>query len=374
MKSKWSSFVILILAVILLSEPDHARAEGKPFQDPMDTPAIQEFGARGITQQSFMAITQAGKRLIAVGLRGLVVFSDDSGRSWQQARVPVQTDLVAVQFVTSRQGWASGHDAVILHTEDSGATWTKQFDNRLAAVVLPAYYQRKIAAGDTSMGPFLKQVELNTQGDTSLPLLGIHFTDLEHGIAVGSFGMIVATSDGGRHWLPWLDRINDKEFLNLNVIREIGNDLVIAGEQGGVYRYDDKTGSFVAVPAPYKGSFFDIVGTDRFMLAVGLRGTVYRSDDRGKTWQHIDTPVKDTVTAATLLGGSDGIVLVTAGGALVVSSDRGVTFRADEPLHPMLFTAVSALGADRLVLTGLQGIGVEQLTMRHAWVSSEVSQ
>jgi photosystem II stability/assembly factor-like uncharacterized protein len=128
------------------------------------------------------------------------------------------------------------------------------------------------------------------------------------------------------------------------------------------------------VPAPYKGSFFDIVGTDRFMLAVGLRGTVYRSDDRGKTWQHIDTPVKDTVTAATLLGGSDGIVLVTAGGALVVSNDRGVTFRSDEPLHPMLFTAVSALGADRLVLTGLQGIGVEQLTMRHAWVSSEVSQ
>lgn len=374
MKSKWPSFAVLILAVILLSEPDHARAEGNPFQDPLDTPAIQEFGARGITQQSFMAITQAGKRLIAVGLRGLVVFSDDSGRSWQQARVPVQTDLVAVQFVTSRQGWASGHDAVILHTEDSGATWTKQFDNRLAAVVLPAYYQRKIAAGDTSMDPFLKQIELNTQGDTSLPFLGIHFTDLEHGIAVGSFGMIVATSDGGRHWLPWLDRINDKEFLNLNVIRKIGKDLVIAGEQGGVYRYDDKTGSFVAVPAPYKGSFFDIVGTDSFMLAVGLRGTIYRSEDRGKTWQHIDTPVKDTVTAATLLGGSDGIVLVTAGGALAISNDRGVRFRADEPSHPMLFTAVSVLGADRLVLTGLQGIGVEQLTMRHASVSHEVSQ
>lgn len=367
-------FLAVAVAALFFSSQGHAQADAKPFQDPLDTPAVRTFGFRGVTSQPLMAVTNAGKRIVAVGLRGLVIFSDDNGGSWHQAYVPVETDLVAVQFVTPMQGWASGHDAVILHTEDGGKTWEKQFDNRMAAIVLPASYQKRIASGDTSLAPFLKEVELNTQGDTSLPFLGIHFTDLLHGIAVGSFGMIVATDDGGRHWCPWLDHIDNKGFLNLNVIRKIGNDLLIAGEQGGVYRYDEKTGAFRAVRAPYQGSFFDIVGTGNFILAVGLRGSVYRSTDGGATWQGIETPIKDSVTAATIVGDGATIILATSSGTLLLSLDQGRTFRIAEVPHLMVFSAVSALNVDRILLVGLQGIEVGRLNAHHAVMSPEVSQ
>ncbi|MES2943818.1 MAG: glycosyl hydrolase, partial [Pseudomonadota bacterium] len=37
-----------------------------------------------------LAVTRAGKRLVAVGERGTVLLSDDNGVSWRQASVPVQ--------------------------------------------------------------------------------------------------------------------------------------------------------------------------------------------------------------------------------------------------------------------------------------------
>jgi photosystem II stability/assembly factor-like uncharacterized protein len=371
MNKLWSYFsaatVALLLSILVYAQPD-----GKAFEDPLDISAVQQFGFRGLTSQPLMAIANAGTRVVAVGLRGLIIFSDDQGRSWRQARVPVQTDLVAVQFVNPVQGWATGHDAVILHTEDGGQTWIKQLDNRVAAVTFPAYYRKRIALGDTSAASFLKEVELNTQGDTSLPFLSVFFANPRQGIAVGSFGMIVATDDGGKHWLPWLDHVDNKDFLNLNVIRKIGDDLIIAGEQGGVYRYDEKRQSFVAVSTPYKGSFFDVAGTDNFMVAVGLRGTVYRSADRGATWQHIDTLVKDSFTTAAVVDSMT--VLASAAGSVLVSRDQGLTFQPEAVAHPMLFTAIDALGVRSLVLAGLQGIDVEQVGAERTVKSNEVSQ
>ena len=43
------------------------------------------------------AITQAGQRLVAVGERGLVLLSDDAGKHWRQAQVPVSVTLTAHQ-------------------------------------------------------------------------------------------------------------------------------------------------------------------------------------------------------------------------------------------------------------------------------------
>ncbi|MGF6999326.1 WD40/YVTN/BNR-like repeat-containing protein [Paraburkholderia sp. GAS32] len=372
MNNLWSRFATSTIA-LLVAISVQAQTDSKAFQDPLDTPAVEQFGFRGRTSQPLMAITNAGTRVVAVGLRGLIIISDDQGRSWHQARVPVQTDLVAVQFVSPEQGWATGHDAVILHTEDGGRTWKKQLDNRVAAVAFPAYYRNRIASGDASAAVFLKEIELNTQGDTSLPFLSVHFTDLQHGIAVGSFGMIVSTDDGGKHWIPWMDHIDNKGFLNLNVIKKIGDNLVIAGEQGGVYRYDGARRSFVAVSAPYKGSFFDVTGTGNFLLAVGLRGTVFRSPDGGATWQHVDTPVKDSFTTAATVDGGAMVILGSSGGALLVSRDQGVTFQAEAVSHPMPFTGIDVLGAQRLMLAGLQGVNLEQVLTGRSATFNEVS-
>ena len=79
------------------------------FQDPLATAAVPLHGELKPESAPLIALARlpgGGQRLVAAGLRGLIVWSDDAGKHWTQARVPVQSDLVALDFVSATTGWA----------------------------------------------------------------------------------------------------------------------------------------------------------------------------------------------------------------------------------------------------------------------------
>lgn len=89
------------------------------FVDPLDRPAqVSPLASKSLMQ----GVTRAGARLVAVGQRGHILVSDDSGATWSQAKVPVSSDLTAVFFANDKMGWAVGHDGVILNSVDGGLT------------------------------------------------------------------------------------------------------------------------------------------------------------------------------------------------------------------------------------------------------------
>src|SRR5512144_624546 len=114
------------LAVAAIATAAALAASGDArWRDVLDTPAAQSpLAARGLLN----GLARAGQRIVAVGQRGHVLYSDDAGKTWKQATVPVSSDLVAVSFPDATHGWAVGHDGVILHTDDAGVTWTRQLD------------------------------------------------------------------------------------------------------------------------------------------------------------------------------------------------------------------------------------------------------
>src|SRR5262245_27135909 len=73
------------------------------FQPPVDVPPMQSPLA---SSAPLNAVALAGPRLVAAGLRGNILFSDDQGATWQQASVPSSSDLTALYFVSPEQGWA----------------------------------------------------------------------------------------------------------------------------------------------------------------------------------------------------------------------------------------------------------------------------
>lgn len=329
-------------------------AEGG-FRDPLDTPA------RIVTRpdsRPLMAVTQAGARLVAVGLRGLIVSSDDSGKTWLQASAPVQSDLLAVHFPSAMEGWAVGHDGVILHSDDGGKHWEKQLDGRNSAESFKSVYSGLGSKG----GAYLKQLGLNYKAGPALPFLDVWFEDALHGYAVGSFGMLVATNDGGKRWEPWLHRIDNPQFLNLNAIRGIGSDVYIAGERGQVYRLDRAKGRFERTDTGYIGSFFGIVGNGSTLVVYGLRGTVYRSDGAGKgaaRWQAIAMPSDQTLAAGVSHG--DGFLLANAAGEFLSLDKTGQNPRLLKAANqPMRLTGIDA-SDDKVIVAGLDGIRVEAL-------------
>ncbi|MBN3755632.1 glycosyl hydrolase [Paraburkholderia sp. Tr-20389] len=332
-----------------------SRASTDPFVDPLDSPAVMQPQVAG---RPVMAIARAGTRIVAVGMRGLIAISDDEGRTWGQVGSPVRSDLLALSFPTALDGWVVGHDGVILHTADGGRSWTRQFDGRMAATTLVAYYKQKVADGDAALQPFLDQVTLNYNHGPSLPLLSVSFRDAQHGMAVGPFGMAIATEDGGKSWRPVLDRIDNPQFLHLNAVLGQGADLYLAAEKGTVFRLDAASGRFQAVNTGYAGSFFGMAGDEHALYAFGLRGTIYGSSDRGATWSPISSPLHGSVTSAMPLASGHEVVFVTAAGEAALYDERTRAFRLVTLKHSSVLTGVLPLNHGELAITSLNGPAV----------------
>lgn len=307
----------LLVAALLPATGAHAA-----FRDVLDTPAEP---SRLAPRAPLAGLARAGQRLVAVGQRGHVLTSDDAGRNWTQAEVPVSSDLVAVQFPTPQRGWAVGHDGVVLASSDGGRRWARQFDGR----------------------------QLGPQGAEN-PLLDLWFDDEQHGIAVGAFGTLLITADGGRSWRSEPALADNPKGLHLYAVRRVGAELWIAGEQGLLLRHDGAR--FVARPTPYAGTFFGVFGNERAVLAHGLRGNVVRSVDGGRNWQAVITGVTVGLTAGTV-DARGRFVIVSQAGHVLVSADDGASFapaRLERPAPPA--AAVADAGAGSLVVAGPRGV------------------
>lgn len=270
-------------------------------------------------RQLLLDAVQAGTRLVAVGERGRILVSNDRGRSWQAAQAPGEATLTAVFFHDDLNGWAVGHDAVILRSEDAGATW---------ALVYQAPQERR-------------------------PLLDVWFENRQHGFAIGAYGLALESQDGGR---SWQSRTLPADDMHLNAIAG-GPDgrVYIAGEAGTVLRSEDAGRSWRKLNSPYRGSFFGVLRLpDGNPLIVGLRGKAYRSPDGGNRWLPLATH-----SEATLQGGSvlaDGsVVLVGNDGTLLTSVDQGQSFIRRRHSLRQAFAAVTASG-ESLILVGEQGV------------------
>lgn len=276
-------------------------------------------------------VVSAGKRLVAVGDRGHVLYSDDQGVTWAQAKVPSRQLLTAVFFVDPQHGWAVGHDAQILATADGGATWTKQFE------------------------------DLKRQA----PLLDLWFKDTSTGFAIGAYGALLTTTDGGLHWQDVSDRVDNPDQFHFNAIGAVKDaGLFIVGEQGSLFRSRDWGQSWEKVQGPYEGSLFGLLATGepQTLLVYGLRGNLFRSTDFGDTWANVPLqgprgPLEFALSGATRL--DDGtLVLVGNSGTVLRSKDDGKTFSLFNRPDRLSLSAVTGGAGGTLVVAGQGGVRV----------------
>lgn len=295
-----------------------------------------------------LAVARAGQRLVAVGERGTVLWSDDGGVRWQQARVPVQATLTSVHFADAHTGWAAGHLGVILKTEDGGRSWTQQLDGVQAAAALLA------AAGVDERAQ--RQARRFIDEGPDKPFFDIEVIDAQRAIAVGAYGLAFATRDGGAHWVPLPTAAANVRSLHLYGARALGDQWVIAGEQGLLLRSNDGGVSFMALTSPYKGSFFGLLATrSGALLAYGLRGSVYRSADVGSSWDKVELGTPVTLQAG-LERAPGELVLLGQTGELFTSRDDGRSFtRAAPPAGPLPAAGLSAAPDGAWVIASLRG-------------------
>ncbi|MDX1456034.1 MAG: YCF48-related protein [Marinobacter sp.] len=319
---------------------------------------------------------QAGDRIVAVGERGHIIFSDDEGQSWTQGKVPVSVTLTGVDFATADQGWAVGHSGVVLHTEDGGENWSLQLDGIQAAELAIAGKEDRIADLEEQIeqAPEEEKGDLewalddlffsleNMRSDLEVgpvnPLLDVWFENTEHGFVVGAYGMILRTQDGGETWQDWSGRLDNPSGYHLNGITSItGGGLVIVGEAGQIHVSVDNGETWELRDSPYDGSLFGVVGTGHVneILVFGLRGNVFLSTDLGNSWKMVPSNASATLNAGSVA--EDGrIILVGNGGAVLVSSNGAESFREYFRGDRQGVMSVVPVSETRLLLLGEGGV------------------
>lgn len=352
--SRYCCKVISILAAALLPMIVQANS----FQDPLDAPAVFTDRAES---SLMLSAAQAGSRLVAVGEFGRIIVSDDEGHTWRQVKSPVSVDLVSVWFSSDTTGWATGHSGVVLKSIDGGLTWNKLIDGRQVETLMRDHYQQRLNAGNESAAHFLRDVDLNFQNGPELPFLDVWFGNDNQGFVVGAFGMILATQDGGKTWIPWMDRIENPDVLHLNAVGSAGEHVFIVGERGVVWKLDPETQQFVAHQSGYTGSFFGVTGNEENVVVFGLRGNAYRSRDDGSSWQPLSLPTRASINDGVVL--PDGtLVLVTQSGQVVVGAVEESEFVASRVNRPTLLAGVVPVDSNAVVVAGLNGVQREMLS------------
>lgn|SRR3990167_6734948 len=344
------------LGVVLL-----ASGYAQAFQDPTQVAAAK---SKLMLLSPLTAVINAGKRTIAVGQRGHIVVSDDGGQSWQQASVPVSSDLVAVSFAGDRHGWAVGHGGVVLHSADGGLNWELQLEGKQASRLILEYYSDKSRGGALENAQMLLEREkiLLSYGGTQ-PLMAVHFTDEKVGYVVGLFNRILKTVDGGKTWEPWQHRIDNPNELHFYSIGADAHALYITGEQGMVWRLGKGEQGYVARPTGYDGTLFGSVSNGKVLIAYGMRGSVYRSVDLGATWQRVDVGTQAGITAGVYLEGGQ-FVLGSLAGEIALSSNGAKTFDPVNLKKMMPFFGLASMPGNDLMLVGAAGIQREALVLK----------
>ncbi|MDD2736296.1 MAG: YCF48-related protein [Desulfuromonadaceae bacterium] len=359
---KYRILAVSLLAAAIMFSVAYSQIS---FKDVLDTPSAKSALA---TKTLYNGIVLAGKRLISVGQRGHIVYSDDQGNNWIQASVPVTSDLTAVTFPTPQKGWAVGHDGVVLHSADAGVTWKKQFDGRAAAQVMTAHHKAlkncaschdnmeipKVTAQGAEPAMMAEIKSLIEKG-ADKPFLDVWFENETTGFIIGAFNLIFRTVDGGKTWEPWFDRTENKKRLHLYAVRQVGQELYIVGEQGLVLKLDKQSGQFRAQKVPYNGTFFGLTGKPGSVTVFGMRGNVFRSTDVGNSWKKIETGMSLGLIGSTVT--TDGrIVLLSQAGRLLVSGDDGASFTTFKLGQPFPASALVAIDKENFVLAGLHGM------------------
>ncbi|MEH6577661.1 MAG: YCF48-related protein [Amphritea sp.] len=303
-----------------------ANSSAAGYEDPLDLPAVAMASA---PHSLLLDVTQAGNRLVAVGERGHILFSDNKGESWIQAEVSASTQLNAIFFSDAQRGWVVGEDALIMNTIDGGQSWQKQFDARDA--------------------------------EMKGPLLDLYFKNADEGFAIGVFNKLYHTVDGGKSWQEWqehADNLDEWHFFAMASPAE--NTLYITSESGLLFRSLNGGDSFVALQTDHEGSFHGVLtkrggdGLDRIILS-GVGGKLFTSVDGGDSWKELDTHTDAGLSGGTWLADGSALIVGADGILLHITADLD-SVRKSQRDNGLPLSGVTVTENGGLILVGLGGI------------------
>ena len=280
------------------------------------------------------------KNIWLVGNYGIIFHSADGGQTWNPQKSGVASLLVDGVFLNAKVGWVAGIKGVVLHTTDGGETWVKQKTNTGKHLFSVAFANDKKGWAVGEEGTIIATKDggatWSAQGEPQdKSYNNVLFVDENNGLIVGETGTMLKTADGGATWAKVtppkiFERATEEEEFERPCQTLFGiaavdrNNLVVCGIDSLFLRSADGGATWESYTAEGNLGVYSVFMKDGKGWAVGERGSLFTSNDAGKTWKLQENLIKTgtwlrdvafvTPEKGWAVGANDTVVATTDGG------------------------------------------------------------
>lgn len=170
--------------------------------------------------------------------------------------------------------------------------------------------------------------------------------------AVGDYGVIISSTDGGEQWTQ---KLSPNQFALRGVHFFDDSTGIVAGFRGSCFRTTDGGVSWIAagIPADVTLPGMCVVGNTVWLS--GAEGTILKSPDRGVTWQRLESGTEVMLDAISFADDHHGWA-TSVQRRLLRSTDGGRSWQEQtlETLSPI--TAIRARSSEECWIAGYHGL------------------
>jgi photosystem II stability/assembly factor-like uncharacterized protein len=289
----------------------------------------------GLFRVKFLNSTDA----IAVGSSGTIMKTADAGLTWDITHYVTGSSkiLKSLYFLDESNGWVGGYDGKLLHTTNGGVSWdsvTGHSNHIIQGIAFPNPQKGAIATAFQN-NICCASIFQTTNGGTSwnqraLPpdaqdnLYDLAFSNEQIGMAVGLFGLILRTTDGGVNWFQQSGATEEHLFS----IDHVGDSLWFAAGNGRIIVKSTDAGatwseSFHGVTGDFEG--IDMVDENTGYVC-GDNGEIRKTTDGGISWSLQQSGTTNLLYGISFADENTGIA-VGYFGTIVRTSNGGETWQ-----------------------------------------------
>ena len=259
----------------------------------------------------------------AADLEGEIFHSTDGGRSWDRLASVDANNLQSLQFFDLDEGWAIGGDD-FFRTTNGGRTWTRS----------------AVPAGTWAYGA--------------------RFADPQHGVAVGEYGNIVRTKNGGASWQT-IAPVGSGQRL-WDVAYGDADTAFLVGDEGTIERSTDQGASWESIQSGGAGATHGFDATNGKTAWAGQdAGEIAYTVNGGRHWNRATVQGFDVYGFIAGVGFADESRGWAVGGneffggsygAISRSDDGGKTWQWQYRLEERTLNAIAAIDRQKAVAVG----------------------
>ncbi|MCT7319280.1 MULTISPECIES: WD40/YVTN/BNR-like repeat-containing protein [Ralstonia] len=302
----------------------------------------------------------------------LAVVANAASQSEKLVPIPAAKSPIATQSPVLGAAWAGdrlvsvGANGVVLLSDDGGASFHQAQQVPVSSVLTSVSFAGPrtgwavghwgVILATTDGGETWRIQRLSTEEDR--PLFAVHFFDPQRGVAVGLWSLVLVTQDGGATWTE--QRVNPKagtksDFNLLGLFPDGKGGIYATAEKGQVLHSVDYGRTWEYLDTGYNGSLWCGAMLDGGVLLVGgQRGTLMRSEDGGRSWTRIPLKAASSITSIAARNGD--VMVVGLDGFAAQSHDGGRTFTESIRAGGAPLTAALPTGPGKWLMFSQRGV------------------